>query len=63
MRSSFRNKLSDLKVIIAEEISIVSNDLLLHIHLQWTEIFGSVNDQPFAGVLVITVGVSFGFHL
>ena len=56
MRSSLRNKLSDLKVIITEEISVVYNDLLVHVHLQLTEIFGSVNDQPFASVSVMAVG-------
>ena len=56
MRSRLRNKLSDLKVIITDEISIVSNDLLFHVHLRLTEIFGSVNDQPFASVSVIAVG-------
>ena len=57
MRSSLRSKLPDLKVIIIDEISMVSNDLLFHVHLRLTEIFGSVNDQtlqPF--VSVITVG-------
>ena len=56
MRLSLRNKLSDLKVIIIDKISMVSNDLLFHIHLRLTEIFGSLNDQPFAGVSVISVG-------
>ena len=56
MRSSLRSKLPDLKVIIIDEISMVSNDLLFHVHLRLTEIFGSVNDQPFAGVSVIAVG-------
>ena len=55
MRSSLRSKLSDLKVSITDEISMASNDLLFHVHLRLTEIFGSVNDQPFAGVSVITV--------
>ena len=55
-RSSLRCKLSDLKVIIIDEMSMVSNDLLFHVHLHLTEIFGSVNDQPFAGASVITVG-------
>ena len=49
MKSSLRNKLSDLKVIIIDEILMVSNDLLFHVHLRLTEIFGPVNDQPFAG--------------
>ena len=55
MRSSLRKKLTDLKVIITDEISMVSNDLLFHVHLRLTEIFGFINDQPFAGVSVITV--------
>ena len=62
MRSRLRSKLSDLKVIIIDEISMVSNDLLFHAHLRLTEIFGSVNDQPFAGVSVITVDGFFSFH-
>ena len=61
MRSSLRSKLPDLKVIIIDEISMVSNDLLFHVHLRLTEIFESVNDQPFAGVSVITVGYFFQF--
>ena len=61
MRSSLRSKLPDLKVIIIDEISMVSNDLLFHVHLRLTEIFESVNDQPFAGVSVITVGDFFQF--
>ena len=56
MRSSFRNRLSDINVIIIDEISMVSCDLLFHVHLWLAEILGSVNDQPFAGVSVITVG-------
>ena len=35
---------------------MVYNDLLFHVHLRLTEIFGPVNHQPFAGVSVIAVG-------
>ena len=42
---------------------MVSNDSLFHVYLQLNEIFGSVNDQPFAGVSVITVSDFFSFHL
>ena len=35
---------------------MVSNDLLLHIHLQLTEIFASKDNIPFAGIIVIAVG-------
>ena len=56
MKSSLRNKLADLKVIIIDEISMVSNDLLFYVHLRLNEIFNSVKNEPFAGVTVITVG-------
>ena len=56
MRCSLRNHLSDLKVIIIDEISMASNELLLYIHLRLNEIFGSVNNDPFAGIIVIVAG-------
>ena len=62
MKSSLRNKLADLKVIIIDEISMVSNDLLFYVHLRLNEIFSSVKNEPFAGVTVITVGDFFSFH-
>ena len=36
MRSTLRNRLADLKFIIIDEISMVSNNLLYYIHLQLT---------------------------
>lgn len=36
MRSSLRKKFSDLKVIIIDEISVASNDLLFYVHFQQT---------------------------
>ena len=56
MKSRLRNKLSDLKVLMIDEISMVSNDLLYYIHLRLIEIFDKVNGEPFAGLTVITVG-------
>ena len=56
MKCSLRNHLSDLKVIIIDEISMVSNELLFYVHLRLNEIFGSVNDDPFAGITVVVVG-------
>ena len=56
MRSMLRNKLSEVKVLIFDEVSMVSNDLLLHIHLRLTEIFASKGNFPFAGFTVIAVG-------
>lgn len=56
MKSSLRNRLSDLKVMIIDEISMVSSDLLFYVHLRLNEIFGLVNCEPFAGVTAIAVG-------
>ena len=35
---------------------MVSNELLLYVHLRVNEIFGSVNNDPFAGMTVIVIG-------
>ena len=35
---------------------MVSNELLFNVHLRLNEIFGSVNNDPFAGTTVIVVG-------
>ena len=56
MKCSLKNHLSDLKVIIIDEISMVSNELLFNVHLRLNEIFGSVHNDPFAGITVIVVG-------
>ena len=48
LRSSLRNQL-DLKVITINEISMVSVDLLFHVHLRLTEVFGTVNNLPVGG--------------
>ena len=42
---------------------MVSNDLLFYVHLELAEIFGSVNDQTFAGISVIIVGDFFQLPL
>ena len=55
-KSSLRNKLSDLKVIIIDEISMVSNDFLFYIHVRLNEIFGSANNELFAEITVINAG-------
>ena len=46
MKSSFWNRLSDLKVIIINEISVVSNDLRYYDDLRLNEIFGCVDNEP-----------------
>ena len=35
---------------------MVSNELFFYVHLRLNEIFGSVNNDPFAGITVIVVG-------
>ena len=46
MTCSLRNHLSDLKVIVIDEISMVSNELLFYVHLPLNEILGSVDNDP-----------------
>ena len=57
-RCSLRMQLQDLKAIIIDEISMVSNKLLLHIHQRLLDIFGYSNNflKPFAGITLIVVG-------
>ena len=57
MRSILRNKLSQIQAIIIDEISMVSNILLLYIHQRLCEIFGCSTNIPFAGKSFIAVGV------
>lgn len=57
-RTQIRMALSDLKLIIIDEISMVSNTTLLHIHLRLKEIFATPNNQLFAGLSIIIVGDS-----
>ena len=56
LRTSLRNKLSEVSVIIVDEISMVSNVLLLNIHLRLSEIFGVKSSIPFAGKMLIVCG-------
>ena len=63
IKYSLRNRLPDLKVIIIDEISIISNDFLHYVYLRLNEMFGCVTNQPFAGITVIAVGNFFGLPL
>ena len=56
MKSILRDRLSDLKFIITDEISMVSNNLLFYVHKGLHEHFGSVMQEPFARLAVIAVG-------
>ena len=55
-RTQMRISLSELKLIIIDEISMVANTTLLHIHQRLKEIFGTSNAQLFAGISIIAVG-------
>ena len=55
-KTQMRLSLSQLKLIIIDEVSMVSNITLLHIHQRLKDIFGSFNSQLFAGISVVAVG-------
>ena len=52
--AQFRFYLSELKLIIIDEISLIPSDMLYQVHLRLCEIFQ--NKAPFANKGVITVG-------
>ena len=55
-KTQLRLLLADLKLIIVDEISMVGNTTLLHIHQRLKEIFGTASSQLFAGISIIAVG-------
>jgi len=55
-KTLLRLSLSELKLLIIDEISMVSNNRLLHIHQRLQEIFGTSSSKIFAGISVIAVG-------
>ena len=55
-RCMLQNKYSQLSVIIIDEISMVSNKLLLNVHQWLVEVFSCSPDIPFAGIPVIACG-------
>jgi DNA replication protein DnaC len=55
-KTQFRLSLSQLKIIIIDEISMVANTTLLHIHQRLKDIFATPNSQLFANISVIVVG-------
>ena len=48
--------LSELKLIIIDEISMVGADMLYRIHMRLTEIFETPVTVPFGGISIILVG-------
>ena len=55
-RTSIRNKLQYVKLIIIDEISMVSSKLLLNIHKRLCEIFGVFDEKPFGGKSIVACG-------
>ena len=55
-KTQLRLSLSDLKLIIIDEISMVGNTTLLHIHQRLKDIFSTSSSLLFAGIAIIVVG-------
>ena len=55
-RAVLRNKLSEVKIIIIDEISMVSSMLLYQVNQRLNGIFGYSDQLPFAGMSVIVCG-------
>ena len=55
-RTRLRLTLSKLKLIIVDEMSMVPNTTLLHIHQRLKEIFNTPNSELFARISFIAVG-------
>ena len=55
-RTQMRLLLSELKLMIIDEISMVANITLLHIHQRLKEIVATTNSHFFAGISIIAVG-------
>ena len=55
-KTLLRLSLSELKLLIIDEISMISNNRLLHIHQRLKEIFGTSSSKIFAGISIIALG-------
>ena len=55
-RANLRESLSELKLIIVDEMSLVDADMMYKIDLRLKEIFPLNNDIPFGGISIIWVG-------
>ena len=55
-KTQMRMLLADLKLIIIDEISMVANTTLLHIHQRLKEIFDTSNAHLFAGISIVAIG-------
>ena len=55
-RAILRNKLSEVRITIIDEISVVSSMLLYQVNQRLNEIFGYSDQLPVAGLSVIVCG-------
>ena len=55
-RSLLKAQLSNVKLLIIDEVSMVSSVMLLHIHNHLTHIFGTPQTLPFAGLSIPAIG-------
>ena len=55
-KTQMRMSLWELKLIIIDEISMVGNTTLLHIHQRLKEIFGASNSELFVGIIILVIG-------
>ena len=55
-KAYLRNKLRELKVIIIDEISMVSSEFFYQVHSRLIEIFDCKIDEPFSGIPIIFCG-------
>ena len=55
-KGSWQNKLSEVKLIITDELSMTSSDVFLDIHARLLEIFMYETEKPFAGLSGILLG-------
>ena len=55
-KSALRNKLSEVKFLIIDELSMVSSNLWIDINSRLEEIFMMIPEKAFTGLSVMTVG-------
>ena len=57
-RGRLRNLYSEVLVVLIDEIAMVSNIRLLHIHRRLCGIFGCLESQPFANLSILVVAAT-----
>ena len=60
-KTALRNKLSEVKFLIIDELSMVSSNLWIDINSRLKEIFVMIPEKAFCGLSVTTVATFFSF--